>query len=113
MNFGDRIRVEREAPVVPVEVVFESVPCRFNFLESVKNEQLMGAQTAQASIMIPHSFEIVEDNADIAEYRFYLLSPTEPSNLVHFIVPSTEKYTRLFRYFIGQVFQYGQVPVAP
>ena len=110
MNFPDRIRIEREPPAAPKQIIKESTACRFAFLEAVKNEQLMGSQAAQASIMLPLSIEAIEDNADIAEYRFYLLSPTSVGNLVETMVPHTEKWATTFRYFIAQVFQYGQLP---
>lgn len=113
MNFPDRIRIERTPPAAPVQVIHESTACRFSMLEAVKNEQLMGAQTAQASIMLPLSISVIDAGENMPEYRFYLLSPSNAGNLVEVFVPSYEKYTRIFRYFIGQVYQHGQLPPPP
>jgi hypothetical protein len=113
LNFPDRIRIEREPPAAPVQVLRQSTACRFSFLEAVKNEQLMGTQTAQASIMLPLSVEVIEHGEDMDQYRFYLLSPTSVGNLVEVMVPHTEKWAKTFRYFIAQVFQHGQSPTAP
>lgn len=113
MNFPDRIRIEREAPAQPVQVIHESTACRFSFLEAVKNEQLMGAQTAQASIMLPLSIEVIDSGPNMPQYRFYLLSPSDVGNLVKVMVPHTEKYARIFRMFLAQVFQHGQLPPPP
>jgi hypothetical protein len=111
VNFPDRIRIEREPPAAPKEIVHESTACRFSFLEAIKTEQLMGAQTAQASIMLPISTEWITDGLAMPQYRFYLLSPGDVGHLVEKMVPHTSKYARIFQYVILQVFQHGQEPV--
>lgn len=113
MNFPDVIKIEREPPAAPVVVIQEATACRFSFLEAIKNEQLMGAQTAQASIMLPLSIEVIDAGENMGQYRFYLLSPATVGNLVNVMVPHTEKWAKTHRYFIAQVFQHGQTPPPP
>jgi hypothetical protein len=106
-HYPHRVKVTHTSPLEgsPETTVHESLPCRFNYLDAIKNEQLYGAQSAQGSVVVPKHVQIVADDTTIEEYRFYLVSPL-PNDLVRSMQPLMEKLSPIFRYFLVQVFQH-------
>lgn len=101
-SFTDRIKVTREPPAQPVQTVRASVPCKFAFLDAVKQEVLGGAQTMMGSIVTPPGIDLVSNSLVMPEYKFYLLSPTGVG--ITYMVPLSEKWGRRFRYYVVQIF---------
>lgn len=106
-HFPHRVKVTHtdSVPGSPTRTIHESLPCRFAYMDAIKNEQLFGAQTSQGTVTIPKHYEIVEEGTALEEYEFTPVSPP-PNNLTKRFQPTVERLSQHFRQFQVQIFQY-------